>query len=125
MRTTKINKLISTLNPMDYSTEPYILDKHCVDWRGEYIGDSDLIIFPKNTKQISSILEFCNKENIQIVPQGGNTGLVGGGVPRKDQKEIIINLSRMNKIRKIDSIGNTITLESGCILDNVKNELMK
>ena len=54
---------------MDYSTEPYILDKHCVDWRGEYIGDSDLIIFPKNTKQISSILEFCNKENIQIVPQ--------------------------------------------------------
>ncbi len=125
MKTTKINKLISTLNPMDYSTESDILEKHCVDWRGEYVGSSDLIIFPKNTKQISSILQFCHRENIQIVPQGGNTGLVGGGVPRKNHKEVIINLSRMNKIRKIDPIGNSITLESGCILDNVKNELIK
>ena len=63
------------------------------------------------------------KENIPIVPQGGNTSLVGGSVPRLNKGEIIINLSKLNKIREIDSVSNTITLESGCILQNINDRL--
>ncbi len=125
MKNRKLYKLICSLNPNEYSTDLDILKKHCIDWRGEFKGDSDLILFPKSIKQISNILKFCHKNNIAVVPQGGNTGLVGGSVPRKKKDEIIINLSNLHNIRDIDLIGNSITLESGCILDNVKNELIK
>ncbi len=125
MKNKKLKKLISKLNSNEYSTDLEVLKKHCIDWRGEFRGDSDLIIFPRSVEQISKILKFCYKNNIAIVPQGGNTGLVGGAVPRKKKNEIIINLSNLNNIREIDLIGNSVTLESGCILDNVKNELIK
>ena len=84
-----------------------------------------LIIFPRSVKKISEILSFCQKKTISVVPQGGNTGLVGGGVPRSNGNEIIINLSNLNKIRNIDHIGNSITVEGGCILDIIKNKLEK
>ena len=97
---------------------------HCIDWREEFLGTSNLIIFPKSVHKLSRILKICNIKNIKIVPQGGNTGLVGGSVPRKNKNEIIINLSKLNKIREIDLIGNSITIESGCVLENIKNELL-
>ena len=75
----------------------------------------------KNVKKISEILNFCQKKSIGVVPQGGNTGLVGGSVPTKKGNEIIINLSNLNKIRNIDLVGNSVTVESGCILDIIKN----
>ena len=125
MKNQKIKKLISSLQTSDYSIESDMINKHCTDWRGEYKGTAELIIFPRTVKQISKIITFCQNEEIPVVPQGGNTGLVGGGVPRFNKNEIIISLSKMNKIRNIDSVGNSITLESGCILDNVKNELLK
>ena len=63
-----------------------------------------MIIFPKSVKKISEILNFCQKKAIAVVPQGGNTGLVGGAVPRKKGNEIIINLSNLNKIRTLISL---------------------
>ena len=121
----KLKQLTNDLKKNEFSFDPQLLKKHCTDWRGEFIGDSDLILFPESVKNLSKILNFCYKEKIPIVPQGGNTGLVGGSVPRKKKEEIIINLSNINKIRNIDLIGNSITLESGCILENIKNELAK
>ena len=57
------------------------------------------------------------------MPQGGNTGLVGGSVPCKGKSDVIVNLSKLNKIREIDLIGNSITVEGGCILDDIKKKL--
>ncbi len=116
-------KLISKLDSTEYSLEPEVLEKHCIDWRGEYIGKSKLIIFPKSVKKIAEILKFCQKKKVSVVPQGGNTGLVGGAVPRKKGNEIIINLSNLNKIRDIDLIGNSVTVEGGCILDEIKKKV--
>ena len=110
MKNKKLKKLISKLNSNEYSTDFEVLKKHCIDWRGEFRGDSDLIIFPRSVRQISKILKFCYKNNIAIVPQGGNTGLVGGAVPRKKKNEIIINLSNLNNIREIDQIGACVQL---------------
>ena len=98
MKKDNLIKLIKKLHPSEYSTESKVLKKHCIDWRGEYEGKSQLIIFPRSVKKISEILNFCQKKAIAVVPQGGNTGLVGGAVPRKKGNEIIINLSNLNKI---------------------------
>jgi FAD/FMN-containing dehydrogenase len=61
-------------------------------------------------------LALCNKHQISVVPQGGNTGLVGGSIPSNTNTEIIISLEKMNQILDIDSINYTMTLEAGCIL---------
>ena len=68
-------------------------------------------------------MKFCFKNSISIVPQGGNTSLVGGSVPRVNKGEVIINLSKLNKIREIDPISNTVTLEGGCILQDASDKL--
>ena len=113
--TNKYNSLLKTLKKTEYSLDKNIVNNHCVDWRGNYRGSSEIIFFPKSLTSIQKIVKFCFKKNIPIVPQGGNTGLVGGSVPRFNKGEIIINLCKLNNIREIDIVSNTITVESGCI----------
>ena len=120
----KIKKeIVYGLMPNEFSTDENLIKNHCVDWRGDFEGTSDMILFPSSVKKISRIVKICNKNKIPIVPQGGNTSLVGGSVPRKNKGEIILNLSKLNKIRKINLFDNTVTLESGCVLENIKKEL--
>lgn len=121
----KITELIKILDPSEFSIAPEEIKKYNVDWRGVYIGKSNLVIFPTSIKKLSKILSFCQKKNIGVVPQGGNTGLVGGAVPRNGKNDVIISLSKLNKIRDVDLIGNCITVEGGCILDDIKNKLLE
>ena len=125
MEKKKLEKIIGMLEPNEFSIDQKTIQNYCTDWRGIYKGKSDLIIFPQNVIKISKVLKFCQKNKISIVPQGGNTGLVGGSIPRNNKSEVIINLSNLNKIRKLDLISNRIIVESGCILDNIKNKLLK
>jgi len=89
------------------------------DWLKKYVGNAPVVLRPKTTEQISKILNYCNQKKIAVVPQGGNTGLVGGSVPVFD--EVIINLSKMNKIISHDELTSTLHCEAGCILENLKN----
>ena len=93
------------------------------DWTKNYSGGS-LVCFPQNTKEVSDILKYCNAHKIGVVPQGGNTGLVGGGVGTQ-RGELILSLRRMNKIIEIDDRAGVLTCESGCILENLSNEVSK
>ena len=115
--------LLKELKNTEYTFDKKIIDNHCVDWRGKYKGSTDIIFFPKSVSSVIKIVKFCFKKNIPIVPQGGNTSLVGGSVPRLNKGEIIINLCKLNKIREIDTISNTVTVESGCILENINDKL--
>ena len=115
--------LLKELKSTEYTFDKKIIDNHCVDWRGKYKGSTDIVFFPKSVASIIKIVKFCFKKNIPIVPQGGNTSLVGGSVPRLNKGEIIINLCKLNKIREIDTISNTVTVESGCILQNINDKL--
>ena len=85
------NNILNLLDKNQYTIDQTIIKNYTTDWRGEFIGSSKLVIFPDSLKKISQIMKICQKENISIVPQGGNTGLVGGGVPRSNKNEIIIN----------------------------------
>ncbi len=121
----KFTVFLKKFNKNEYSTEQEIIQKFCIDWRGKYKGSSELIFFPSSVSKIVEIVKFCNKNRVPIVPQGGNTSLVGGSVPRFNKGEIIINLSKLNKIREIDHISNTVTVESGCILESINQKLAK
>ena len=79
------------------------LDQFNSDWIGRFKGHSTTVLKPKTTEEVSQIVKWCNARKIGICPQGGNTGLVGGSVPVKD--EVILNLANMNKVRSFDPIS--------------------
>ncbi len=91
-------------------------------WRGGYQGKAALIALPSSVDQVSKVVEICVEAKIPIVPQGGNTGLVSGGVPDNSGKEIVISLSRLNKIRAIDKDNFTMVAEAGCILQTLQEK---
>lgn len=90
------------------------LHKFNVDWMKKYRGQARLILKPETTQQVSEILKYCNEQKLAVCPQGGNTGLVGGSVPVFD--EIVLELSRMNKVRSFDDVSGAFVADSGVIL---------
>lgn len=97
------------------------LEQFNIDWMRKYKGQGKLVLKPASTEEISKVLKYCNDNLLAVVPQGGNSGLVGGSVPLFD--EIVINLSRMNKIRFFDEVSGTLIVDAGCILENVDHFL--
>ncbi|KAK3985517.1 putative D-lactate dehydrogenase 2 mitochondrial precursor [Cladorrhinum sp. PSN332] len=85
------------------------------DWMRKYRGHCKLVLRPGTTEEVSNILKYCNDNTLAVVPQGGNTGLVGGSVPVFD--EIVINMSRMNQIIEFDEVSGILVAEAGCILE--------
>lgn len=129
----KRNPSFSTLNSSDISYFKEILSENNVvqdedkleaanmDWMHKYKGSSQLLLLPKSTEQVSKILQYCNSRRLAVVPQGGNTGLVGGSVPVYD--EVIVNLTSMNNIISFDKVNGILTCEAGCILENLSTFL--
>ncbi|KAI8634867.1 hypothetical protein F5Y19DRAFT_461417 [Xylariaceae sp. FL1651] len=85
------------------------------DWMRKYRGHCKLVLKPGSTEEVSKILKFCNDNMLAVVPQGGNTGLVGGSVPVFD--EIVINTSRMNQIRSFDEVSGILVVDAGVVLE--------
>ena len=92
---------------------------YCTDWRNRYSGSALAVMFPSNTQQVSEAVKLCAANQIAIVPQGGNTSLCGGSVPLPQGEQIVLNLSRMNRIIAIDPVNYTINVEAGCTLASV------
>ena len=89
----------------------------CKDWRGRYSGAAIAVVFPADAEQVSAVVKLCAAHKISIVPQGGNTSLCGASVPLADgTKQVVINLSRMHRIRNVDATNYTMTVEAGCKL---------
>ncbi|OJJ32798.1 hypothetical protein ASPWEDRAFT_137238 [Aspergillus wentii DTO 134E9] len=85
------------------------------DWMRKYRGHTRLVLKPQTKEEVSKALKYCNEKKLAVVPQGGNTGLVGGSVPVFD--EIVINTSRMNKIRSFDEASGVLVADAGVILE--------
>jgi FAD/FMN-containing dehydrogenase len=90
------------------------------DWRHIHRHPAICVVLPERAEQIAAILKLCGKAGVAMVPQGGNTGLVAGGVPIAGRPQIVLSLKRMNKIRNIDTRGNSITVEAGATLLEVQ-----
>jgi FAD/FMN-containing dehydrogenase len=100
----------------DSDKSPYLNDE-----RGYYTGATPMIVRPASTEEVSEIVSICNETRTPIVPQGGNTGLCGGATPYEHGGEILLSLTRMNKVRKIDALNYAITVEAGVILADVQS----
>ena len=85
------------------------------DFTNKYIGVGSVVITPVTTEQVSECLKYCNERLIAVVPQGGNTGVVGGSVPLHD--EVVISAKKMNNILSFNESQGILECEAGCILE--------
>ena len=93
---------------------------YLTDWRRRFTGHARAVLRPGSTEDVAALVQLCVAHRVPIVPQGGNTGLVLGSVPDQSGKAVVMSLSRMNHIRAVDSVNNTLTAEAGCTLHQVQ-----
>ena len=102
---------------------------YATDWRKRYSGAPLAVVKPASTAEVAAVMNQCAETRTAVVPQGGNTGLCGGATPlaAKDASrlvalggQIIVKLGRMNRIRAVDALNNTLTAEAGCVLANLQ-----
>jgi FAD/FMN-containing dehydrogenase len=86
-----------------------------------YVGATPLVLKPGNTQEVSAIMRLASQTGTAIVPQGGHTGHAGGGVPDESGSQIVLATQRLNRIRDIDTNGNTMTVEAGVVLQTIQD----
>jgi FAD/FMN-containing dehydrogenase len=96
-------------------TAPYV-----VDWRRRFTGTALAVVRPRDTAAVARVVRACAHHGAPVVPQGGNTGLVGGGTPDSSGRAVLVSTRRLNRVRAIDTANDTITVEAGCILQRVQ-----
>jgi FAD/FMN-containing dehydrogenase len=111
-----VRKLNSALGVKGVVTEAAERAPFETDWRKLSAETALAVALPANTSEVSAVVTLCREAGVKIVPQGGNTGLVAGGVPVADVPQLVLNLRRMSKILDFDAVGETITVEAGVTL---------
>lgn len=102
-----------------WSDDPDDLAPHLVDWRGVVRGNAALLLRPRDTNAVARIVAAAVEHRVALVPQGGNTGLVGAGIPDSSGAAVLVSMARMNRILEVDAAGMTMTVEAGAILETV------
>ena len=90
------------------------------DWRRRWHGRALAVVRPGSSDEVAAVVRACAAQGLSIVPQGGNTGLVGGGVPDGSGTQVLLSLQRMNRVRAIDSANLTLTADAGCVLQSLQ-----
>ncbi len=101
-------------------SDPAGMEPYLTDHRGLYRGRSPAVVRPATTEEVAEVVRLCGEAGVAIVPQGGNTGLVGASVPHEHGREILLSLGRLKSIREVDARNDTLTAEAGCILAEVQ-----
>lgn len=116
-KTSVIEKIKEHLGPSGFVDDPGSLDAYNVEARGLYRGSATFVARPGTVEDVSFVIKTCNEAGVAIVPLGGHTGLVGGGIANE---EIIVSTERLNKIHNIDTLNGTMTVGAGCILADIQ-----
>ena len=111
-----IDALKTALGPKGWSEDASELAPLTQDWRGRYQGATPILLKPATTQEVAAAVKICAEAGIAITPQGGNTSLCGAATPKG---EVLISLKRMNKIRAVDAGNDSMTVEAGCVLENL------
>jgi FAD/FMN-containing dehydrogenase len=111
-----IDRLRQRLGPNGILTDPADTDPYCEDWRRLYHGKTPAVLRPANTAEVAGAVRLCAEYRAPIVPMGGNTSMVGGAAVSEDGSQIILSVTRMNRVRMIDPVDMTIELEAGVTL---------
>ncbi|PCI34488.1 MAG: hydroxyacid dehydrogenase [Alphaproteobacteria bacterium] len=114
-------KLKEISGPKGWIDQPGSMEPFLIEPRDKYHGQTPLVLLPDTTEKVSEIITYCADHKIAVVPQGGNTGLVGGSIPTASGNEILLSLKRLNRVRATDAANQTMTVEAGCILSDIQN----
>src|SRR5471032_217641 len=96
-------------SPLDVA--PYL-----TDFRRLYHGATPLVLLPRSVEEVAQILRICNREEVAVVPHGGNTSYCGGATPDEAGSQIVLSLRRLNRVRQIDVANYSMIIEAGCTL---------
>ena len=111
-------RLKSAAGPKGFSEDQGEIAPHLAEWRSKYHGHTPLLLKPSTTAEVSALLQICNETRTAIVPQGGNTGLVGGQIPLDG--EVLLSLQSMNRIRRLEVADMSATAEAGVVLGTLQ-----
>jgi FAD/FMN-containing dehydrogenase len=115
-----VERLKAVVGAAGYLDAPADMAPYCRSWRDDWVGHVPIVLRPKSTAEVAEIVRICAEAGVGIVPQGGNTGLTGGGQPHPDLSEVIVSNSRLNRIRSLDTVNDTITVEAGVVLKAIQ-----
>ena len=118
--TTFLNELASLLGERGLIRQPEAMARYVSDWAGDTLGMPLAVARPANTAEVAEVVRRCYQQGVAMTPQGGHSGLVAGALPAANGQELVISLERLNSVRTIDPVNFTITVDAGCILENVK-----
>lgn len=119
-----INDLISIVGA-DHVLEGEEAAPYLTDWRGRYTGRAQAVVRPANTQEVAEVVKLCARYEVPMVTQGGNTGLCGGATPNNKGDAVLILTTRLNHILNVDTVNDTITVQAGCILQQVQEAATK
>ena len=115
-----LRRVQEAVGPKGWTDDPAAMAPYLVEQRGLYQGRAALVVRPDSTEQVAAVMRICAEHGIPVVPQGGNTGLAGGGVPSERGDAIVLSLGRMNRIRALDPLNDTVTVEAGVVLQRIQ-----
>lgn len=99
-----------------YVDDAAALEPYLREWRGRYTSDVPIVLLPSSTRQVAQLVSVCAARSIGVIPQGGNTGLVGGSVAHGGRPQVLVNLRRLDRIREVSADGEFMIAEAGCVL---------
>ena len=111
-----LDRLAAILGPRGLLTDPADIAPHLSDWRALYQGASLAVARPASTGEVAAVVRLCAETGTPLVPQGGNTSMVGGATPDESGRSVILSLARMNRIRDLDPTDMSMTAEAGVVL---------
>lgn len=115
-----MHPLARLIDPADMVTDPAAMAPYLTDWRGLFTGAAAAVARPRTAEAVAAILRWATQTGTPVVPQGGNTGLSGGATPDSSGRAVVLSLERLDRIRAVDPVGNTLIAEAGCILAAVQ-----
>ncbi|GAB5488908.1 MAG: FAD-binding oxidoreductase [Parasphingorhabdus sp.] len=118
-----LEEIAPAVGPKGFSVDTDDISPWLTDWRGRYTGKAAAMVSPATTEEVSAVVKIANTHGIPIVPQGGNSGMVGGATPDESGQSILLSLRRMNQIREIDADNQLVVCDAGVILQNLHDAL--
>ncbi len=120
-----IDELKAIVGEGAWVTDTDALEPHLTEWRGSYRGRTPIMVMPDSTDAVAAVVKACASVGTPIVAQGGNTGLCGGAIPDSSGDQVLVSLSRMNRIRKVSADDYSIVAEAGCVLADLQDAAEK
>ncbi|CAM3360620.1 FAD-binding oxidoreductase [Halomonas lysinitropha] len=112
--------LVQRLSERAVLRDPEDQARYLSDWAGDRLGMPLAVVRPASTAELAEVVNLCGEHGVAMTPQGGHSGLVAGALPASDGSELVISLERLNRVRDIDPVNFTMTVDAGCILETVK-----